>query len=154
MQNPIADIVAGVAAVSIRWDTEAGYFRETRTPGAALDDLPEDLRQAIEAHWDEAMVDAYTAEVAALAAEYQPPPLPVLTPRQMRLMMLQIGLDEAEVTGSIDGMTDPAERAAALIEWKWATRYERGHPLVAQLAAALEFEPAELDALWSYAASL
>jgi hypothetical protein len=154
MQNPIADIVTGVAAVSIRWETEAGFFRETRTPGASLADLPDNLRAAIDAHWDEAMVDAYTAEIAALAAEYEPPPLPVLTPRQLRLMLLQIGMDEAEITASIEAIEDAGARAAALIEWNWATRYERDHPLVAQLAAALEFEPAELDALWSYASQL
>jgi hypothetical protein len=154
MQNPIVDIVAGVAAVSIRWETEAEFFRETRTPGAGLGDLPEDLRQAIVAHWNEDLVAAHAAEVAALAAEYQPPPAPALTPRQLRLMLLQIGMTEGAITTSIEAMPDPAARVAALIEWNWATRYERDHPLVGQLAAALDFEPAELDALWGYAAGL
>lgn len=83
-----------------------------------------------------------------------PPPLPPLSPRQLRLMLLQIDLTEQDIEAQIALIADPAERAAAEIEWNWATQYLRNHWLVEQLADALEFEPAQLDALWAYASEL
>lgn len=53
--NPLLEFGAG-APISIRWDTLQGYHRETRAPGAPLDDLPADIRQAIAAHWTPALV--------------------------------------------------------------------------------------------------
>lgn len=88
-------------------------------------------------------------DYAAPAPSFSP-----LSPRQLRLMMLQIGLTDTDVEAQIAAIPDPTERAAASIEWQWATRYDRTHPLVITLAIALEFTDAELDALWSYAADL
>lgn len=153
MQNPVVDIVTGVAPVSIRWETETGFFRQVREPGADLADLPQPLRAQIEAHWTPELVAAWQAALADLVEE-PVETLPALTPRQIRLMMLQIGVSESAVEAAIAAIEDPVDRAAAQIEWSWATRYERDHPLVVQLAAALEFEPGELDALWEYAAGL
>lgn len=84
----------------------------------------------------------------------EPEPLPALTPRQLRLMLLQLDMSDQDVETAIAAIPDPDERATALIEWQWASIYERDHPLVAQLAVALEFEAGELDALWEYAADL
>lgn len=105
--------------------------------------------------------DALMAEVAqgAVVEPWTPPapvpePLPPLTPRQLRLMLLMIDMSEADVEQAIEAITDPVESAAAMIEWRWATQYERDHWLVAQLAAALEFEPHEVDSLWTAAATL
>lgn len=111
----------------------------------SYDDAPFEVR---------ALVDAAGGLAAVLPYEVPPPTLPALTPRQLRLMMLTLGLTEANIVDQIEGIPDPIERAAALIEWNWATQYERDHALVGQLAAALDFEPAELDALWIYAADL
>lgn len=91
---------------------------------------------------------------AALPYVAPAPTFPPLSPRQLRLMMLQIGLTDADVEAQIAAIPDPTERAAASIEWQWATRYDRTHPLVATLATALEFTDAELNSLWSYAADL
>ena len=91
---------------------------------------------------------------AALPYVAPSPTFPPLSPRQLRLMILQIGLTDADVEAQIAAIPDPTERAAASIEWQWATRYDRTHPLVATLATALEFTDAELDALWAYAADL
>ena len=155
MENPTVEIAPLHAPVSIRWETENGYWRETRAPGASLLDLPESVQQEIAAHWSPEIVDQWSAEQAALAAASDvPPPVPDLTPRQLRLMLLQLNMSDADVTDSINLIPDAGERAAAMIEWNWATRYERDHPLVVQLSAALEFTPEQLDALWAYAADL
>jgi hypothetical protein len=82
------------------------------------------------------------------------PTLPALSPRQLRLMMLQLGIDESAVTDLIAAMPDAGERAAAMVEWQWATFYRRDHALVVSLAAAMEFEPGQLDVIWAYAADL
>lgn len=80
--------------------------------------------------------------------------LPPLSPRQLRLMMLSLDLSEEAVQAKIALIQDAAERAAALIEWQWAATYQRTHPLAVEIAAALEFDPVEFDALWEYAAEL
>lgn len=101
-----------------------------------------------------ALIDPPEPEPQAEVPREQEMIFPPLTPRQLRLMLLTLGLTEATVLGQIEAIEDETERAAALIEWNWATRYDRDHPLVAQLASALEFDPGELDVLWTYAADL
>lgn len=113
------------------------------------------------ATWGARFVDGATKEqqdaaIAIIAAfnPDEPAALAPLTPRQLRLMMLSLGLTDAHVQAQIDAIADETDRAAALIEWNWATYYERDHWLVVLLAAALGFEPVELDALWIYAATI
>lgn len=89
---------------------------------------------------------------------YDPPPLPPvlqpLTPRQMRLVMLNIGLTDADIEAQIAAIADPAERAAAEIEWRWATQYERSHWLVEHLRVAMAFGETEFDDLWLWGMGL
>ncbi|AWN50031.1 hypothetical protein DK419_13025 [Methylobacterium terrae] len=47
-----------------------------------------------------------------------------------------------------------AERFAARMLLSGATSFERAHPMVAQLGAALGYDAAALDALWRAAAAL
>ncbi|WP_425086986.1 hypothetical protein [Stappia sp.] len=85
-------------------------------------------------------------------------PLPVvypsLTPRQLRLMLLNIGITEAQVDAEIDAIADPVERDASRIEWKYASTYERDHPLIDQMATAFSLPPEQVDTLWLAAADL
>lgn len=85
----------------------------------------------------------------------EPPPiLPPLTRRQLRLALLSIGVTAEYVETHIAAITDPVERAAALIEWEDATHYKRDHPLVADVAAAMQLPPEQVDALWVWAAGV
>lgn len=108
---------------------------------------PRNRHRQMIAEWEDAGNQIPPYEEAATS-------LPPLSPRQLRLMMLQIGITEQAVVDQIAAIADPQERAAAEIEWAWATRYDREHPLVVSLADALEFAPEQLDALWMYAADL
>lgn len=103
-------------------------------------------------------IKARIAAAGGLAAvlPYEPPPplIPNLTPRQLCLMLLQIGMTSAMVDAAIASIPDPVAREVATVEWTKSTTYERHHPLVDQLAAGFGFTDSELDTIWTYAASI
>ena len=81
-----------------------------------------------------------------------PPPLPPITPRQLRLALAGAGkLTQVDV--AIDAMPEPA-RTQARIHWEYSVEYERHHPLVASLGAAIGLNDAQIDALWQQALEL
>ena len=65
----------------------------------------------------------------------QPPPAAV-TRRQLRLWLVRNGYTLAQVEALIDALPEP-QRTEARIEWQDATQFERGHPLLRQLAGQL-----------------
>jgi len=75
-----------------------------------------------------------------------PPPAPrAITRRQLRLWLVRNGITLAQVEALIDALPEP-QRTEARIEWQDATQYERGHPLLRQLAGQLlDLEGAALD---------
>lgn len=89
------------------------------------------------------------------AAQIDRQKLPALSARQLRLALLRLGLTGAQVEAQIAAMpgTD-ADREAALIEWEYATTYQRDHQLVVALGAALGLTAAQIDAAWREAATL
>ena len=99
-------------------------------------------------------IDLTPEEIAALPPP-TPPPVPVITARQLRLALLRLGLTGAQVEAQIAALpgTD-ADREAALIEWEYATTYQRDHQLVVALGAALGLTAAQIDAAWREAATL
>lgn len=152
----------------------------------------EDLTEEQVADWVAAFVDADRLD-ADLAAQFVPapdsrlivedlpwaappppppdplPPAPpdVITPRQMILALLKIGLisaDEALAaaqTGAVPAAIEamfaslPSDDAiAARITWAKMTTVERTHPLVQQLGALLEKSQAEMDAFFFTAGGL
>jgi hypothetical protein len=82
------------------------------------------------------------------------PSLPDLTARQLRLMLLNIGITPAMVDAEIAAIADETERTAAQIEWEYASSYERSRPLIDQMAAAFALPPEQVDTLWIAAADL
>jgi hypothetical protein len=96
----------------------------------------------------------YDFEMQTWVAYTPTPAFPTLTPRQLRLMLLNIGITEAQVDAEIDAITDPIEQDASRIEWKYASAYERDHPLIDQMATAFSLPPAQVDTLWLAAADL
>ena len=100
------------------------------------------------------VTDLTPEEIAALPPP-SPPPVPVITARQLRLALLRLGLTGAQVEAQIAAMpgTD-ADREAAMIEWEYATSYQRDHQLVVALGAALGLTGAQIDVDWREAATL
>lgn len=74
--------------------------------------------------------------------------MPSLTRRQFRLGMMSLGITSTSITDHIETIADPTEREVAMIEWEDATQFERTHPLVVNLSAAMNIDPATLDATW------
>ena len=89
------------------------------------------------------------------AAEIDRQRLPTLSPRQLRLALLRLGVTAAQVEAKIADMpgTD-ADREAAWIEWEYAPTYQRDHQLVVALGAALGLTEAQIDAAWMEAATI
>lgn len=76
-----------------------------------------------------------------------------VTQRQARLALLQMGkLNEAEA--ALQAIEDAVLRKAALIEWEYADIIRRDHPLIAQIATALEITEQEIDELFLLAGSI
>ena len=89
------------------------------------------------------------------AAEIDRQKLPTLSARQLRLALLGLGLTGAQVEAKLAAMPGtPAEREAAMIEWEYATTYQRDHHLVVALGAALGLTTAQIDNAWQGAAML
>lgn len=84
----------------------------------------------------------------------EPVVYPNLTARQLRLMLLNIGITETMVNDEIAAIADEVERSTAQIEWKFASTYERHHPLIDQMASAFQLLPTQVDDLWLAAADL
>lgn len=77
-----------------------------------------------------------------------PAPMPPLSPRQIRLALLSAGITEGMVDAAL------ADNAAGLIEWKYATAYERNHPLIGALAGSFSLTTEQVDSLWGEAVQL
>lgn len=83
-----------------------------------------------------------------------PEPLGSLTARQLRLGLVTNGLSLDQVTATIDGIPDEQDRAVAKIEWEYASQFERDHPLIAQVGAALGLTEFQIDTMWKQAMML
>lgn len=81
-----------------------------------------------------------------------PPEITQVTMRQARLALLQIGMLTV-VNDAVAAMTGAAGDAAR-IEWEFSSTVERNRPLVQSLVGALGLSEAQLDDLFSLAATL
>ncbi|MCJ8519032.1 hypothetical protein ABID21_001940 [Pseudorhizobium tarimense] len=98
------------------------------------------------------LVDGSVVEV-----EPQPPqaqPTLSLTARQLRLGLVTNGFALDQVEAAIAVIEDPQQRAVAQIEWEYASQFERSHPLIEQVGAALGLTVTQIDAMWDEALTL
>lgn len=80
--------------------------------------------------------------------------MPALTARQFRLGLVNNGLTPAQVTATIEAMPNGFAKETALIEWEYATTFDRMHPLIASVGASLGLADEQIDTMWAAAASL
>ena len=88
------------------------------------------------------------------AVTYETPPVPALTRRQFRLVLVTNGYNLADIELLINQITNDMQRQITLIEWQDATMFERNSSNLLAMAALLGLSPAQLDTLWSQALTL
>lgn len=76
-----------------------------------------------------------------------------VTPRQIRLALLQYGINESMIDAALNSLPEP-QKSIALIEWNYSSFFERNWPLVDQVAALLGWTESQIDSLWILAATL
>lgn len=86
--------------------------------------------------------------------EPQEPGHAPLTPRQLRLGLITAGISLASIDAAIDGIQDDAARDVARVEWEYASIFERTHPLIDQIGAALGLTAGQINAMWDVATTL
>lgn len=76
-----------------------------------------------------------------------------VTPRQIRLALLQFGINSSMIDAALNSLPEP-QKSIALIEWNHSSFFERNWPLVDQVAALLGWTESQIDSLWILAANL
>lgn len=71
--------------------------------------------------------------------------------RQLRLTLVRNGYSLASIDGAIDALPAGEQKDEALIEWEYATEFQRVSPTLNSIAAALAITPEQVDAMWSQA---
>ncbi len=77
-----------------------------------------------------------------------------VTPRQIRLALIDRGIMPEEITAQLSAIEDPVLRAKSLAEWEFASEVKRNHPLIAQLTGALQFTDDDVDEIFREADAL
>lgn len=125
-------------------------------PEGPDDAIPDGFRAVSESRVIRDGLSVRTFVTEPIPAPEPPGPVPFapITARQLRLWLLSAGIPAAAIDAQIAAIPDATQRAAAQIEWEYATQYDRTHPLVAQLGAALGLTDAQIDEAFRNAASL
>lgn len=86
--------------------------------------------------------------------EQRRPKIRAVSPRQIRLAILQSGLSLQQIDSIINNIADSTAKIKAQVEWNYAIQFERDHPLIAQFGAALNLTSAQIDAIFNLAKTL
>ncbi|WP_051376929.1 hypothetical protein [Agrobacterium tumefaciens] len=79
------------------------------------------------------------------------PPAQPITRRQLRLTLVRNGISLAGVEAAIAAMPDGLEKEEAQIEWADASTFNRDHPTLLLIAAALGLTEVQVNAMWEEA---
>lgn len=82
-------------------------------------------------------------ELPPVAPHYAP-----LSARQLRLGLIAAGISIASVDAAIAAIEDNADREVALVEWEYASQFERDHHLIEMIGSALGMTVEQIDAAW------
>ena len=98
-------------------------------------------------------------KVAELGLDYEgfdlaPIAIPPCTPRQIRLWLLSMGITESMIEAQINQIEDPNDRAATLVEFKYASEFHRHHNFVTEIGLSLGLSEDEIDSGFKIAGSL
>lgn len=136
---------------------------EVQYPDGSTEDLFTGLRPGENNAWNEKIIAAAQTwrNQGGAIEPYAPPTqdeiravMKNLTARQFRLGLLQAGRSPDQVEAAIAAIPDETERNKAKIEWEYASEFQRQHPLIESVSAALGLSPEDVDTLWNEALTL
>lgn len=94
----------------------------------------------------DSIIDETTLDTTIAA--HDPTPVPfVLTPRQMRLELLEHGITETDVDNVINSLSSPTKEQA-FIGWRHALEFKRDDPLLNQVATMLNLTQEDVDQMF------
>lgn len=135
--EPLPEVDLGDGRIVISYE---GTFYRVRYPNGEIQAFPARTEATPEAALDDIVNDP---------APLPPAPVPPsVTRRQLLLVLNAQGITRAAIRAQI------GDDEAALIEYDEATTFDRPHPLVASLAAAMGLTSAQVDDLFRTAATL
>lgn len=68
-----------------------------------------------------------------------------ISARQIRLWLINNGIQLSQVENAIDSIPDPIMREITKVEWEYAPYVERNHPMLVPLAQILGLSSADID---------
>ncbi|UOO89182.1 hypothetical protein LVJ82_17325 [Vitreoscilla massiliensis] len=78
-----------------------------------------------------------------------------LTPKQLRLVLLENGFNSSKVEAAITQIEDEMVKETALIEWQFGTSFQRTNPNLVLIATQLlGFNDSQIDEMWKHALTL
>ena len=122
------------------------YYPENILPSDAFDISDEVYFSLLSAQEAGKQIKNINGQPAAV--DIVPQPVTQISPRQIRMAMTQLGLRnqvEAAVAAGDQDMKD---------WYEFSTYFDRSHPQVLAMAAALNVDDQELDTLWALGATL
>lgn len=69
----------------------------------------------------------------------------IISARQIRLWLINNGIQLIQVENAINNIEDPITRETIKIEWEYAPYVERNHPMLVPLAQALGLTEQQID---------
>ena len=81
------------------------------------------------------------------------PPIEDISPRQIRMALLNLGLAENAIDGAISNLSSP-QKEQAQIAWKYSTSFKRDAEAVAIIGALLSLSSEQLDQIWKIGSNL
>jgi len=114
---------------------------------------PNDIVELGRELYAQALLGAVAAYIPPTAEEARASMLPI-SRRQLRLALVRNGISLASIDAAIASMPDGQDKEEAEIEWADAASFERLHPTLALIGAALGLTDAQIDAMWVQASAI
>lgn len=83
-----------------------------------------------------------------------PQPPDSCSPRQLRIALIQNGVQLSSIENMINSIQNDIEREVARTEWEYALEIRREHPLVSQIAAGLNLTNQQVINIFNLAVTL
>jgi hypothetical protein len=81
------------------------------------------------------------------------PPLADISPRQIALALLSMGITESQVIAAINQLPSP-QKEQGIIAWNRSNYFVRTEPAVAMIGALLSLNSTQLDDIWKLGITL